>query len=293
MGAIFTTSQSRSQQQAEEQRAQAQQDTEEQRAQDEALQAYLEDIGNLLLDEDLGTSQEDAEVRKFATARTLTILQRVGPTRQGSVVRFLYDSELIHEGQRIVTLNRADLRGADLSRLDLINVDLGGSYLNYADLSYADLEDAYLSTTEGEVSWIERKDGTTQTQRSSYTRDHVTDLRNAKLIKTILIRAVLVDSYLDDSDLTDADLRGAYLRNADLFNAYLTGADLTDADLRGAHLTGADLTDADLTNANLSGAYLDDSTVTEEQLDTTWSLEGATLPDALCEGPVKCQYEDV
>jgi hypothetical protein len=28
------------------------------------------------------------------------------------------------------------------------------------------------------------------------------------------------------------------------------------------------------------GAYLNDATVTEEQLDTTYSLEGATLPNS-------------
>ena len=61
IGSNFTRSQSESQRQ-----------TEEQRAQDEALQTYLEQMGSLLLDEDLIDSKEGDEVRILARARTLT-----------------------------------------------------------------------------------------------------------------------------------------------------------------------------------------------------------------------------
>src|SRR5215210_3272801 len=63
-----------------------QQQAEESRAQDEALQAYLEGMGNLVLDEGLLSSQEDEEVRTLARARTLTILGRVDGARKRSVV---------------------------------------------------------------------------------------------------------------------------------------------------------------------------------------------------------------
>ena len=39
------------------------------------------------------------------------------------------------------------------------------------------------------------------------------------------------------------------------------------------------LTEADLSGADLSGANLSKATVNDEQLDTVWSLEGATMPD--------------
>ena len=97
MGSIFTASQSRSQQQAEEQRAQAQRDVEEQRAQDEALQAYLEGMGTLLLDKGLLDSQGRDEVRTLARARTLTVLGRINADRKRSVVHFLQESGLIEK----------------------------------------------------------------------------------------------------------------------------------------------------------------------------------------------------
>ena len=86
--------------------------------------------------------------------------------------------------------------------------------------------------------------------------------------------AVLVDANLSDSNFTGAfmryaDLSGAILQNAILRNAVLNSSNMTNVDLRGADLRGAYLADA-----NLKGAL-----VTSEQLATTNTLSGATLPD--------------
>src|SRR5215217_5412655 len=59
-------------QKIENQRAEAERELAEQRAQDEALQAYLDQMSQLLLDKDLRTSDKDSEVRSLARARTLT-----------------------------------------------------------------------------------------------------------------------------------------------------------------------------------------------------------------------------
>jgi uncharacterized protein YjbI with pentapeptide repeats len=44
-------------------------------------------------------------------------------------------------------------------------------------------------------------------------------------------------------------------------------------------LVTLDLSETDLSGADLSGANLSEATVNDEQLDTVWSLEGATMPD--------------
>jgi hypothetical protein len=62
---------------------------EDQRAQDTALQAYLDQMGNFLLEKDLRTSKEDSEVRTLARARTLTVLARMDPSRRQEVMQFL------------------------------------------------------------------------------------------------------------------------------------------------------------------------------------------------------------
>src|SRR5215217_3383026 len=71
--------------------------TADRRAQDEALQAYLDQIGQLLLDKDpsLRQAKEDDEVRTLARARTLAVLARLDGERRGSIVQFLSEATLI------------------------------------------------------------------------------------------------------------------------------------------------------------------------------------------------------
>lgn len=119
-------------------------------------------MGNLLLDEDLRTSQEDGEASNdeastVARARTLTILKRVDPEHKSSVLLFLYESNLIQKDQPIVSLASADLRdcddtheiGALLSEADLRDADLKDADLSLANLSGADLKDADLRDAQG------------------------------------------------------------------------------------------------------------------------------------------------
>lgn len=129
----------------------------EQRAEDEALQAYLDQMGQMLLNKEmpLRQSKENGAERTLARAWTLTVLEVLeDASRRSSVVRFLYEAQLIgyrtHIGVRVVRVVSLDyanlsgcalsghsLRGIDLSKANLSNVDL-----SYADLSYANLTDA-------------------------------------------------------------------------------------------------------------------------------------------------------
>jgi len=133
---------------------------EDQRAQDEALQAYLKDMGSLLLDKGLATSQQNEEISSLARARTLTILGRVNGDRKRSVIQFLYESNLIGRAadsfgsgpsepiepiEPIVRLTGADLSGAYLIWANLSGADLSGANLNGANLSRADLSNTNLS----------------------------------------------------------------------------------------------------------------------------------------------------
>jgi hypothetical protein len=65
----------------------------------EALQAYFDQMGRLLLDKDtqLGKSKEGDEARTLARAWTLTVLTRLefDGLRKRSVVQFLYETKLI------------------------------------------------------------------------------------------------------------------------------------------------------------------------------------------------------
>ena len=144
------------------------------RAQDEALQAYLNLMAQLLLDKErpLRLSQEGSEERTLAQVRTLTVLDGLSDgERKGRVVKFLSDSKLI-KNRLVLGLGGAHLEGANLIWLDLEGADLRGANLSEALLIFADLRGA--------------------------------DLRGANL----------EGAQLGDADLSGADLSGADLRGA-------------------------------------------------------------------------------
>jgi hypothetical protein len=78
----------------ENQRAEAERNLAEQRAQDEALQAYLDQMNNLLLEHKLRDSKEDSAVRTLARARTVTVIQRLDAGENLNVMRFLNEAVL-------------------------------------------------------------------------------------------------------------------------------------------------------------------------------------------------------
>jgi hypothetical protein len=131
IGFLFTAQQDRRQQQIEDQRAQqaqkienqrakAEQELAEQRAQDEALQAYLDQMSNLLLEKALRSADEDSEVRSLARARTLTVLGRLDSGRKEKLLQFLYEAELIQKANPVIDLDGADLQGIDLDRKSVV-----------------------------------------------------------------------------------------------------------------------------------------------------------------------------
>ena len=64
------------------------------REQDAVLDAYLSQIANLLLHENLG-EDGDEKPRSVARGQTLTALRRLDGARKGIVIGFLSDSKLI------------------------------------------------------------------------------------------------------------------------------------------------------------------------------------------------------
>ena len=241
----------------ENQRAEAERELAEQRAQDEALQAYLDQMSQLILDRQLleieqgnPVHEQGDPVHTLAQARTSTAILRLDAEHNESVTHFLINSGLAVRSEASARL----LRGSTLSHAKLSGAHLPNADLGDADLSGADLSNALMV--------------------------------NANLIVADLSGADLSDSLLDNADLVahlpNADLSGASLIGADLSEANLRGADLSDADL-----IGANLSDAILVNANLSGAVLENANlsgaegITNEELEQqAVSLEGANMPNA-------------
>jgi uncharacterized protein YjbI with pentapeptide repeats len=255
---VFAWQQDIRQDQIENKRAKAERELARERAQDEALQAYLDQMSNLLLERNLRESAKDSEVSTLARARTLTVLSRLDSARKQRLLQFLYEAGLLHKENPVIDLNGADLSGIDLhlnnlsgSRIFLINgartriYSVGGSTASKAaNLSGAILSDA--------------------------------NLERAILDYTDLSEAYLSDANLRNAQLMETNLFLANLSDANLSHALLDGADLPFADLSDANLSDANLSDANLNHANLNHA----SGITNEEMEQqAASLEDATMPN--------------
>jgi uncharacterized protein YjbI with pentapeptide repeats len=239
-GYVINLTISRGEQAATEQRAQSEREAAEKRAETEreialdnqreaALQAYINEISDLLLHEDLRDSKPEDKVRKIARVRTLTVLSRLDKVRKWNVLQFLCEADLIYKYRSIYKSGIldeeqpiVDLMGADFSEISpkfasLLSIRLSGANLSHAYLSRA-------------------------------------DLKGAECISTDLSHAYLFGASLEGADLSDSHLDGANLLGARMKGTELHGAHLMDTDLSQSDLSGADLNDANLSRANLTGA---------------------------------------
>ena len=94
---------------------------------------------DLMLKEGLRKSDNGAEVRQVARARTLSAFRRLNGERKGSIVRFLAEAKL---------LEVCDLSGADLGRANLVVANLSGASLADANLGGANLTGASLADAD-------------------------------------------------------------------------------------------------------------------------------------------------
>src|SRR6266568_312496 len=141
----------------EQQRAQTERDIAEDNQREVALQAYINEMSELLLDKNLRESTVTDEVRIIARVRTLTVLPRLDGKRKRNLLLFLYDAGLINRSHQIIDISDTNLSEADLSGVNLcqsqwirdnsndkksirtINADLSGVNLQNANLNGANL----------------------------------------------------------------------------------------------------------------------------------------------------------
>src|SRR5258708_5183384 len=116
------------------------------------LQTYIDKMSELLLKEHLGELTPEGKlkpeyegVRNIARVRTLTALRRLDAERKGSVLRFLQESGLIDNDNKVINLDDANLFRANLQWADLRRADLSGADLWQANLYHANLSEANLN----------------------------------------------------------------------------------------------------------------------------------------------------
>jgi uncharacterized protein YjbI with pentapeptide repeats len=140
---------------------------ENKQAQDSALQAYLDQMSDLLVNQHLRSLPPGSDIHRLAEARTSEVLLGLDGDRKRRPLKLVYGLGLIKKGANLgetdgtlldlqnlsldhadlteLTLRKASLRSADLRGANLQGADLSGSDLSYADLRGANLTNADLS----------------------------------------------------------------------------------------------------------------------------------------------------
>jgi hypothetical protein len=171
-GLLLNTAQRARELEAQEAQKSREQYIQDQRAQDDALQAHLDYVSKLLIDEVVvsASTQPQTEDRstppKFVSSliemnaknpqlftvirvRTLAVLTRLDAYRKPYVLGFLYESGLIYKDNKeqppAIELFGADLSGADLTQSNFDGICLSQTYMSGAILTGASLQEADLS----------------------------------------------------------------------------------------------------------------------------------------------------
>ena len=291
-----------------EEQAKSEKDRAEDRQRDDALEAYINNVSDLLVGKNLSTLAKQKIIgttqyglpgfldvsMEVIRARTLLILRRfmddkdqnrTNGERKGSILLFLYDTELLRnlkKGERgkgidpIPFQALLSLKGANLVGANLVGANLSGVVFTEAYLSSANL---------GGVVFREAKlIGANLSGANLHMANFINaTLISANLISALLDEASLVCADLRDADLADANLFDADLSSASLFHANLSGAILNKANLMMADLTEADLSDTDLRDATLSHAHLRDANLSRADLSGA-DLSGVDLSGAILLG---------
>jgi uncharacterized protein YjbI with pentapeptide repeats len=296
-------------------------------AQNEALRAYLDQMSDLMIDQQLGRTRKDKDsleghVRKVAQARTIAILMGLDGRHKRRPLKLIYELELINKGDNILDLKNAGLDHADFSEFSLPRAHLSGADLRVSDLSGADLCESELTEADLRGADLRRADlrNTVLTkanllpyderdpERLSPHRLARTNLSNEPLSprkltwrdsRIIIAKGrehwwptvtELTVTNLSHAVLVRAELEGALLGGANLFHADLRGAILTKANLLHATLLQANLKEADLSDADLSGVNLSGADLTNAKVTKEQLEETKSLKGATM--PNGQKYED-
>ena len=83
--------------------------------QEETLDAYIDQVMQLLLEKNLRASGPGSDIREVARIHTLTALRRLNTTRQRILLQFLDEAGLVNQDNPLINLSEIDLSGIQLS----------------------------------------------------------------------------------------------------------------------------------------------------------------------------------
>jgi Pentapeptide repeats (9 copies)/Pentapeptide repeats (8 copies) len=238
----------------EDQRAALERSIASERRREDVLDAYLQQMSEMIFERRLLIAPEGSESRAIAGTLTLGVLRRLDGIRKGFVLQFLAEAGLIGGRDPKISLGDADLRRVR------INGFLGNAVIGSADLREADFRGSDLYSVSFEHSRLQRADfsgafvsnasfGAAELRGAKFNGANVseTTFEDACLIEASFRRAALEDTDFGIASGRDVDFSGAALDNVDLRGSELVRLNLTGARLRNSSgpYTGQDSTRTD------------------------------------------------
>ncbi|MEM6255724.1 MAG: pentapeptide repeat-containing protein [Cyanobacteria bacterium P01_D01_bin.156] len=193
----------------------------------ESIDAYVDSVGELLLNIDIEQA-DPSKIERLIRSKTLLVTRQINPNRKGQVVRFLYDQELIFSEQEVQRRQQEITNAQSLQQ-----------------------------TTERleEVPPQELA----ESQSPQKTTEEIEDtFHQVNLGGLDLVGVNLNSAFIPGINLANTTMQKANLSNTNLVRADFTGADLNRADL-----SGADLSSATLDGSNLANAVFTDDTTSQ------------------------------
>ena len=277
---------------------------------DNLLLSYYDDVGKLLKESN-GTLSSNPIISALVRAKTLNVVEQVGPKKSVYLIKFLYDANQLSLGLKSLDLTNAQLNNIDLSTLPtLSNIYFIGAHLNNASFSGQDLSGSHFANV--------------RLQQANFSRANIsfTVFQNVDLTKSTFREANGIDMYFEycrmeyvdfsevrfdqsersgtltgfiDSTLTLSIFRHATLSSTRFHFCNMTAVDFTNSCLKKVDLTGsllsfslfknAQLTDTEVLSANLTFTDFRNSSCRFNfypcTFSTAISLENALLMDGL------------
>ena len=269
---------------------------------DSLLLSYYNEMGELLQKLSNVSLSSHTIIFSLARAKTLNVIEQVGPARASSLVMFLYDA-----GQLSIDIGPLDLTEAYLNSIDLrrqrtlTKLHLSGAHLNNAvfdgqDLSYANFQDAKLrkASFKGAICTGARFDGADLSQAdfaganitlASFVHSNLQEamfqkaagsnplFQSARMQRTNFTDCRLsfqsgVTSGFIDSNLAASSFDRAIFINAWFVYCNMMQVDFAHADLSRANMTGSDMSYGSFLNTEFGFTDLSGTNFSHANLST-------------------------
>jgi uncharacterized protein YjbI with pentapeptide repeats len=211
----------------------------------------------------------------LARAKTLNVIQQIGPIRSTHLIMFLYDAGQLTIQNKSLDLSQAYLNYIDLrSQQTLINIYLVGAHLNNAsfvgqNISYANFRNAQangsnfsyticIGTIFDDADLVKADFTGADISRASFIR---TNLQGAIFHKTSGNRPFFQYARMQQTNFSDCHFNFDLIDTKGFIDSNLAASNFHRANLELSHfvycnLTQADFTDANLRSANMKGSIM-------------------------------------